>query len=529
MKRILLWILALVLSLGGCAETEVTPEPESESSVSGAEASSGAAEDLPPEVTGPDENGVFPSISCEDFDRWVTDNGAPDTEKPDDGEITPFLETKSCQTYLAGYFSEIMGEIGDIGDLSDWHVLFEDDHYVLQTGMYDPYTYSWRNQWMPLRFVMLGSDTAGTYDRLTFVCIDQYAVYAGSGDFYVPQEESLIYWGFGRESELQFGTEEDYAAAQTYFRMENDYYPSLVNASTGRTVLINFSSMDEMFAVREIPEGLGHTVFYAEKLKSYEMNGDADDRIVYLYRDNDLNDAVDVAYYDDSTQELHPLAYGDGPCSPQFSVLSAGCFSITSGEADEISLYHPEAEVPWEPVAVLGGNGKGLSDGSVYIPAQPLTDKKDSELNILPYISRKEQLLYFCTFRDDGTIVENLSSGLCVSDDDRYWYLDLQNFSDGIAYFLYYPDGGAYGGTHLAMNLSSGKSHALQIWKEEFPFTCTAEGGLNIRSGPGTDYEKLGIIPENAKAIVLQETDGWCYVVYGDTVGWASSEYLIQG
>ncbi|HPD89319.1 MAG TPA: SH3 domain-containing protein [Oscillospiraceae bacterium] len=525
MKRILPWILALVFLLGGCSQTEVTPEPES--SAAETEASSGAVEDLPPEVTGPDENGVFPSISCEDFDRWVTDNGPPDVEKPDDGEITPFLETESCQKYLAENFGGIVGEIGDIGDLSDWRVLFEDDHYVLQTGMYDPYTYTWRDQWMPLRFVMLGSDTSGTYDRLAFVCIDLYSVYAGSGDFFVPQEESLIYWGFGRESELQFGTEEDYAAAQTYFRLENDYYPSLVNSTTGRTVLIDYSVRDEMIAVREIPENFGHTVFYSEKLESYKMSGVPDDRIVYLYRDNDLDDRIDVAYYDASTQELHPLAYGGNWFySPQFSVLSTGAFAITGGEADEISIYHTENETPWVPAAVLGGDGKGLSDGGIYLSFQPLTDKKETDLRVLSYISKEDQLLYFCTFRDDGTIVENLSSGLRATAD--YWPLDLQNFNDGIVYFLYYPDGGASGGTHLAMNLSSGKCHALQIWKQESPFTCTAEGGLNIRSGPGADYEKLGIIPENAEAIVLQETNGWGYVVYGDIVGWASMEYLIQ-
>ncbi len=523
MRRILPWILALIVLLGGCAKTEV---PEPESSAAETEASSGAGADLPPEVTAPNEDGIFPSISCEDFDRWVTD-GEPDTEKPDDSEITPFLETKSCQTYLAENFDGIMGDIGDVGDLSDWHVLFEDDHYVLQTGMYDPYTYSWRDQWMPLRFVMLGSDTSGTYDRLAFVCIDQYAVLAGSGDFYVPQAESLIYWAFGRESELQFGTEEDYAEAHTVFRLENDYYPSLVNAATGRTVLIDFSIMDEMIAVREIPEGLGHTVFYSEKLASYKMNGTPDDRIVYLYRDNNLDDLMDVAYYDASAQELHPLVYGGSRFySPQFSVLSTGAFSITDGEADEIFIYHTETETPWEPAAVLGGSGKGFSDDSVYLPWQPMTDKKDSSLHVVPYFNEEEQILYFCTFRDDGTIVENLSSGLRASRDG--WYLDFQNFSDGITYFLYYPDGGAYDGTHLAMNLTSGKSHALQIWKQESPFTCTAEGGLYIRSGPGADYEKLGIIPENAKAIVLQEADGWCYVVYGDTVGWASAEFLIQ-
>ncbi len=525
MGRVLAWSLALLFILSGCARTDETMEPEIPSSAE--ESSSGVLEELPPEVTGPDADGNFPAISGEDFDRWVT-QGAPDAEKPA-GAITPFLETESCQKYLVENLGGIGETPGDPGELSDWRVLFEDDHYILHTGMYDPYAYSWRDQWMPYRFVVLGRDAPDSYDRLALVCIDQYVVTSGVDGRLHPQKFSLIYNCRGRESELRFGTEEDYARAQSAFRLENDYYPSLVNPESGRALLLDFWLYNEMIPVREIPEGLGHVIFIAETLKVYKMNGDPDDRIVYLYRNNDFNDSMDVAYYDASSEELHPLAYGGGRHgSPQFSVLSAGCFAITGGEADELSLYHTESETPWAPAAILGGNGNGLSDGGVYLLwGQPLTDKKDSGLHVLPYINLEEQILCFCTFRDDGAIVENLSSGLLASEDG--WYLDFQNFNDGIAYFLYYADGGAYGGTHLAMNLRTGKSHALQIWKGASPAVCTAEGGLNLRSGPGAEYGKLAVIPERAKVIVLQEADGWSYAVYGETAGWASSEYLDMG
>lgn len=525
MGRVLAWSLALLLLLSGCAQTEETMEPGISSSAE--ESSSGVLAELPPEVTGPDADGFFPAISDEDFDRWVT-YGAPDAERPA-GAITPFLETESCQKYLADRLDELGETPGDLGELSDWYVLFEDDHYILHTGMYDPYTYSWRDQWMPYRFVVLGRDAPESYDRLALVCIDQYVVNAGGDGLCHPRAESLIYCGYGRESALRFGTEQDYAGARAVFRYENDYYPSLVNSGTGRTLLIDFSVTNGMIAVRGIPEGFGHTIFVAETLKTYKMNGDPDDRIVYLFRDNDLDGHIDIAYYDASSEELHPLARGGGRYgSPQFSVLSAGCFAIVSGEADELSLYHTESETPWAPAAVLGGNGSGLSDGGVYLLwGQPLTDKKDSGLHVLPYINLEEQILCFCTFGDDGAVAENLSSGLYASEDG--WYLDFQNFNDGIAYFLYYADGGAYGGTHLAMNLRTGKSHALQIWKTESPALCTAEGGLNLRSGPGAEYEKLAVIPERAEVILLREADGWSYVVYGETVGWASSEYLETG
>lgn len=518
MRRIFAWILALAVLFSGCARTEEAGPGIPSGAETSSEAESPSGADLPPEVTGPDENGFFPAISSEDFDRWVT-NGAPDTEKPAEA-VTPFLKMKACLDYLDQTFPGI----------TDWRVLYEEDRYLYRTGTYDPYTYSWRDQWMPYRFVVLGTEQSGACDRAAFVCIDEYIVTSGVDGKFYPQKSPLIYHCHGWESELRFGTEEDYARAQSVFRLETDFYPSLVNSETGRTLLLDFWLRNEIIPVREIPEGFGHTIFYVEKLKTYGLNGVPDDRIVYLYRDNDWDDRIDVAYYDVSAEELHPLAYGGSRIySPQFFMLNAGCFAMISGEADEMFLYHTEAETPWEPAAVLGRNGKGLSDGGVYIPnlSLTLTDKKDPVLHVLPYINLEEQILYFCTFRDDGSVVTNLSTGLHALEEG--WYLDFQNFTDGIVYFLYYPDGGAYGGTHLAMNLRSGKSHALQIWKGASPAACTAEGGLNLRSGPGADYEKLAVIPENAKVILFREQDGWSYVAYGETVGWASSEYLDAG
>ena len=56
----------------------------------------------------------------------------------------------------------------------------------------------------------------------------------------------------------------------------------------------------------------------------------------------------------------------------------------------------------------------------------------------------------------------------------------------------------------------------------------TAEGGLRLRVGPGTEYEKVGLVPENTALQDLgHSSDGkWMLTLYGKWHGWVSMEYL---
>ena len=59
------------------------------------------------------------------------------------------------------------------------------------------------------------------------------------------------------------------------------------------------------------------------------------------------------------------------------------------------------------------------------------------------------------------------------------------------------------------------------------PAVCKAEGGLNIRSGPGTGYGTVGSIPEGASLTVTKRNnDEWYGVSYGGVNGYASAEYI---
>ena len=58
-----------------------------------------------------------------------------------------------------------------------------------------------------------------------------------------------------------------------------------------------------------------------------------------------------------------------------------------------------------------------------------------------------------------------------------------------------------------------------------------ATGDLNIRSGPGTEYEQIGSMVHGEIAVVA-ETDGWLPIVLegdeesGESVGWVSGKYV---
>lgn len=54
-----------------------------------------------------------------------------------------------------------------------------------------------------------------------------------------------------------------------------------------------------------------------------------------------------------------------------------------------------------------------------------------------------------------------------------------------------------------------------------------ADGGLNIRSGPGTSYDKVASASNGAEVTVLGEENGWYKIKYNNTdVGYVSKEYV---
>ena len=66
---------------------------------------------------------------------------------------------------------------------------------------------------------------------------------------------------------------------------------------------------------------------------------------------------------------------------------------------------------------------------------------------------------------------------------------------------------------------------------EQTGVVINAEAGLNVRSGPGTDYAVIGGVDNGTWVVVLDEQDGWYHVLYLNregraAIGYVSGDYL---
>jgi len=60
------------------------------------------------------------------------------------------------------------------------------------------------------------------------------------------------------------------------------------------------------------------------------------------------------------------------------------------------------------------------------------------------------------------------------------------------------------------------------------PANVNADGGLNIRSGPGTGYGRVGGMPNGASCTVTKrESNGWYRIEYNGISGYSSSEFIV--
>ena len=55
-----------------------------------------------------------------------------------------------------------------------------------------------------------------------------------------------------------------------------------------------------------------------------------------------------------------------------------------------------------------------------------------------------------------------------------------------------------------------------------------AKSSLNLRTGAGTNYPVITVIPYCGKVQVYARNYGWCNVKYGKYTGWASCKYLVS-
>jgi uncharacterized protein YraI len=52
---------------------------------------------------------------------------------------------------------------------------------------------------------------------------------------------------------------------------------------------------------------------------------------------------------------------------------------------------------------------------------------------------------------------------------------------------------------------------------------------LNVRTGPGTEFDRIGTLPADSGVDVIDCADGWCLVRGRGLRGWVSANYLARG
>ena len=57
----------------------------------------------------------------------------------------------------------------------------------------------------------------------------------------------------------------------------------------------------------------------------------------------------------------------------------------------------------------------------------------------------------------------------------------------------------------------------------------TGGSGLNVRSGAGTGYGRIGGLAEGASVTIVGQSNGWYKIKYGSGTGWVSSQFIKKG
>ncbi len=84
---------------------------------------------------------------------------------------------------------------------------------------------------------------------------------------------------------------------------------------------------------------------------------------------------------------------------------------------------------------------------------------------------------------------------------------------------------GAYKADNLLNDDSTKSDYKITVYEKEK--NLYSNDRVNVRSGAGTEFDRLGVIKRDTKMEVLGQTDnGWYQVMYGDEVGYIRMDFL---
>lgn len=440
-------VAALAVGLGACSlplpELGSAPEKpdasqsEPDSSQTEPEAAPSQAEipperaalmaQLPPMV--PDSNGTYPTIPGDLYDELVIQSDQPVGEKPSLDQLDSFEENPLCTRMMAQQYYE----------LESWSVLYESRDWVLAPNEFDPEQMVFRDRWVPSYFVILEISGDGENDRMILSCQVSYTVASSSGD-YVPRVSLTRTAYTGREADLRLG--EDLSGWQAVLAEGSTSHYNFWNPTTGQGILISDFGCLPLSGLTE-PPPFAFAV-YARTEGGVSGSTGEDQLITPRFASGENW----VMLWDSETHTLTELS-GLGT-SPQLFWLENNVLAIVCEE--RVCLY---AENSAEPLAVIEA-GAGLSEDAeaIFYNLAPL--REGGGQYAIAYCTPEEWR--FCVFDSTGEVLSEFGSGLYPgSPDDRY--LADFSYTQGLLYFVYYPDGTGVSETAMRCYIDARPDH----------------------------------------------------------------------
>ena len=411
-----------------------------------------SSDDPRPDVEGPDENGKFPIITDAEWDRWVTYNGAADTEKPEE-EISSVLDCADVVESLARNYPEI----------DDWNIVYETGYYEL-VYCYDPYTYSFRYVYMPKRFALLETEQGEGFDRLFINTYESYLAAHVTGGI-EPRVERYLRFTEAYESEIEVGK----LGGASIIENGSSFCKALWFPTENK--MIYFGDDSGVYAIYGVNEPLNivgdKNIFRGYDVSENKLEapeGRENDMILYIdLEEGNSREKVTAAYYDAETKSLdiyENSTAGEDEVFPQIYFLDSDTMIIEAAGTLYFYNTYPWAQMT-ESFAKIGGNGKGLSDGEIKDCGFLQIDKNKGGRYLWIYSDEEKGEFAMCTFDAKGNILSNFGLGLSSKG-----VIGSANYRSGIVYFSYYPDSYSAGGTEqarkYAVDSRPDKNHNLQ-------------------------------------------------------------------
>lgn len=389
-----------------------------------------------PEVTGPDENGYFASISEGDWERWVIYNGEPEKVKPTE-EITPAKDFDKVFEYLEREYPEI----------NDWEIVWENNDYFLK-DTYDPYTYSYRNIYLPEWFVLLKTEQSEDFDRVFIKIAKEYSVSVAAGN-YRPEE----FYGYSLaeafEKDIKAGNMKGAVVLHNggfegWISDNIIWFPNQKKMIMLASVSGSGSGVDA-FAIEGINEPLYHyraeLAFGRKDIGGNEIKAPAGrEKDIFIALDISDHKAFDkgtIAYYDFETKSID--IYENCICEgiiefPQVYYIDSETLVI---ESDGTLSFYKTAphNIITEAFAEIGGNGKGLCQGKASDIIGFWIDATKGGRYMFFYNDEEKEEYAICTFDGKGNILSNFGTGL-----DAEGWIESVQYKSGVVYFSFRPD-----------------------------------------------------------------------------------------